>query len=370
MVSNRGVRHLAGVLSIAVIVAAGAAAGCGGPDETPDATSVTGFAWEALPSLPRATAGQAVGTSHGAVIVAGGTDFPSQQSQGGTKAWYDTVHVLQDGASEWMPSTSLSHPLAYAAAATAGDRLLLAGGADAERHYADVRALEWTDGATASADLPALPDPVAMAGAAVLGRTFYVVGGLGAPDSTAASAAVFALDLDAPDAAWHQLPLLPGPGRILPVVVAQADRLIVASGATLTVGADGQPAREYLSDVWAWIPDTDAGVSGGVWRRLADAPRPLAGAPVAPLGSSGVVVFGGDDGGHAGRLAELVDKHPGFSRDILLYEVESNSWRSLGAMPEGLVTAMAVQIDNGVFIAGGEDRPGHPSATVLLGRPE
>ena len=360
-------------MSVLLLALAAGMTGCAG-DDTPvtSAIEATRFTWRELPPLPRAIAGQMAGNSHGALLVAGGTDFPAPPTEGGAKVWYDTVHVLEPGASSWTSTTPLPHPLAYAAAATTADRVVLAGGSDATQHYADVRSLEWADGSLISTDLPAMPEPLAMAGAAILDGVFYVVGGQGAPDSVTASAAVFALDLGAPESGWYQLPLLPGQGRVLPVVVAQAGRLIVASGAALSRDADGRSIREYLTDAWVWTPDArseTAAARRGVWQRIEDVPRPVVAAPSAPLGDSGIVVFGGDDGELAAQAAQLADGHPGFSRDILAYDTTTGTWMSLGTMPHGLVTTMAVPMDAAIAIIGGEDRPGHRSATVLLGQP-
>ena len=127
-------------VSVLLLALAAGMAGCAG-DDTPvtSATEATRFTWRELPPLPRAIAGQMAGNSHGALLVAGGTDFPAPPTEGGAKVWYDTVHVLEPGASSWTSTTPLPHPLAYAAAATTADRVVLAGGSDATQHYADVR---------------------------------------------------------------------------------------------------------------------------------------------------------------------------------------------------------------------------------------
>ena len=91
-------------------------------------------------------------------------------------------------------------------------------------------------------------------------------------------------------------------------------------------------------------------------------------ASAAPFGQSFIAVFSGDDGALAAQVAELRDRHPGFSRDILAYDTDADTWTSWGAMPQGLVTTMAVPMDDAIVIVGGEDRPGHRSASVLRGR--
>ena len=70
--------------------------GCtGGSGRT---TCITGAAggWERLPSLPdrEGFAGLFAGVSGGALLVAGGANFPDAKPwEGGKKVWYDTVFV-------------------------------------------------------------------------------------------------------------------------------------------------------------------------------------------------------------------------------------------------------------------------------------
>lgn len=70
-----------------------------------------------------------------------------------------------------------------------------------------------------------------MAGAAVMDRVLYVVGGI--DGSSAAVDTVYRLALDAPGATWTTLEQpLPAGSRILPSVVAQFGQVVVAGGRT------------------------------------------------------------------------------------------------------------------------------------------
>jgi sialidase-1 len=317
--------------------------------------------WDRLPDLPRPLAGQSAGVSRGALIVAGGSDFPTPPWEGGRKIWLDDIYLLAPGASAWRAAGRLAQPLAYAAAASVGDRLVLAGGSDGVRHFGTVVSLEAAGESVVSRPLASLPAPLAMAGAAILGQTLYVVGGQAAPDADTASADVRALDLSQPAGTWQTVAPLPGPGRILPVVVAQAGRLYVFSGARLRRDAQGAVTRDYLTDAWAFAP-------GSGWRPMTDAPHPVVAAPALARGPSHILVFGGDTGADAARVAELREKHPGFNREVLAYHTITNTWRPIGALNAGLVTTSAVALGDRIVIAGGEDRPGHRSAAVWSGR--
>ncbi|BCS34239.1 sodium:solute symporter [Luteitalea sp. TBR-22] len=320
---------------------------------------VTTLAWESLPPVPVPRSGHVTGLLAGALLVAGGTDFPVSPFAGGTKTWHADAFLLPRGATAWqrLPSDVLPRPLGYAAVAQDGSRLVVVGGNDATRHLADTFALTLADGRVTRASLPALPTPLAMAGGAVLGRSLFVVGGQVSPADTAASRRVWALDLDIPGAQWREVAPLPGDGRILPVVVAQAGALHVMSGAALAPGADGRAARTYLVDAWRFTPRTG-------WTAIAPVPRPVVAAPAVPWGQSHVFVLGGDDGGLASQVATLRERHPGFSRQVLAYHAITDTWTSIGEIPTPLVTTAAVRDGEGLVVAGGEDRPGHRAATV------
>ena len=61
--------------------------------------------WRSLPALPDAEgfAGVFAGVSDGAMLVAGGANFPEAPPwRGGTKTWYDSVFALTDPQGEWQ----------------------------------------------------------------------------------------------------------------------------------------------------------------------------------------------------------------------------------------------------------------------------
>ncbi len=100
--------------------------------------------WQQLPDLIAPEAGQVqegvagafAGVLDGAVIAAGGANFPGSTAayaggrnfahQGCTKTWRDEVYVLTDG--KWVNAGRLPLPLGYGVTVKVGDELLLIGG--------------------------------------------------------------------------------------------------------------------------------------------------------------------------------------------------------------------------------------------------
>ena len=339
---------------------AGWSAGCA--DSAQQAPEAWGLSWGELPSLPAPRSGQMVGVSQGALLTIGGTDFPVPLAAGGRKVWYGEILALRPGRTAWETVGQLDHPLAYGGSVTTADGVITLGGSDAERHYATVS--RWrlrAEGDTLRIErtgLPSLPAPLALAGAARLGQRVYVAGGQRSPSAVIAERRLWSLDLTRPEAGWTEHEPWPGPGRILPVLVAQGDALYLLSGAELVEAGDGAPVRRYLRDGYRYRPTEG-------WRRVADSPRPVVAAPAAPVGQSHLLVFGGDDGSLAPRVRELGENHPGFSREVLAYHTITNTWIKAGEIPQGLVTTAAVSWEGRFVIPGGEDRPGHRRASTL-----
>jgi N-acetylneuraminic acid mutarotase len=142
----------------------------------------------------------------------------------------------------------------------------------------------------------------------------------------------------------------PGPERFVAVAGAFGESFYLFSGARLYTDAEGKVVREYLKDAYRFTP-------GKGWRRLPDLPNPTVAAPSpAPaMGGHGLLVLGGDTGAHVHLKPS--DAHPGFSRDILLFDVKTEGWRKVGEMPLGSVTNSAVRWNESFVIPSGEIRP-------------
>lgn len=314
-------------------------------------------AWKQLPSLPDAEgfAGAFAGVSHGALIVAGGANFPGKKPwEGGTKVWYDTVFVLDSPEGAWKVAGKLPCPLGYGVSVTHGGVICI-GGSDSAGHHAEVFRLDWRDGSLTTTALPSLPTPLANACGALVGDTVYVAGGQERPDATAASRRVYTLELAAKEPAWIEIASCPGSGRILAAAASMDGAFWLAGGAALHAGKDGLPARTYLKDAYRYAP-------GAGWKRMADMPYPVVAAPApSPCDAKGFYVLGGDDGR---QLSASPEKHRGFSRSILRYSLKKDHWAKAGTLPAPRVTAPCVAWGDMWVVPSGEARPGVRSPEV------
>ena len=315
--------------------------------------------WRTLPALPDAEgfAGVFAGVSAGALLVAGGANFPDAPPwRGGTKTWYDTVFALSDAEGEWQHLGRLPRPNGYGVSVTTPDGVICAGGGDANGHFREVFRLRKAGDRLQIDPLPPLPKPCALMAGAVLDGSLYLAGGVERPDSTTSLPVLWSLDLANLAAGWRELEPCPGPARILATLGAHEGALHLFSGAALKPGADGKPEREWLRDAWQFRP-------GQGWRRLADLPRVAVAAPgPAPVVEGRLWVIGGDDGANA--TFEPKDQHPGFPRDVLAYDPGANAWGQAGEVPFSLVTTALVEWRGRLVIPGGEARPGKRSPQV------
>jgi SSS family transporter len=301
------------------------------------------------------------GVHRGTLIVAGGANFPDKKPwEGGTKVWHNSVFVLEPGAASWKTGMKLRRPIGYGVSISSTRGIACLGGSDAERHYADCFLMQWENGELRTTPLADLPRPCANFCGALLGNTIYVAGGIGSPDATSALRTFWSLDLSTSEMGWRELEPWPGQGRVFATAGAQGGAFFLFGGVALSAGPDGKPFRQLLRDAYCFTP-------GIGWKRIADLPRAAVAAPTPapPIGTSHLLVLGGDDGSQADVTGT---EHTGFSRDVLAYHTITDTWVTLDRLPFSLVTTPAVIRSDRFTIAGGEQQPGIRSNEVWTGR--
>ena len=381
------------------------------------------LAWDELPPLPPSSgqtrqpgvAGPFAGVHRDALIVAGGANFPDRMPwAGGAKVWWDDIWVLEqraDGSTHWVGDRifRLPRPLGYGIAFSTPDGVVLAGGHDRERCYADVFLLAWDPQARElrRTALPPLPEPLSFMAGARVGQTLYVAGGQHVMQGAVPTTVFWALDLTrrgrGADFAWRVLPAWPGPARILAVAAAQrtarGEEFFLFSGRSPEAG---KPTR-VLTDAYAFDPGS------GAWRTLPNvgggAGVCVMGATAAPVGTDEIWLFGGDRGelfaqleAHDLALEDLrrrlatapatqrpalerdietrltakrriYETHPGFAREVLAFDVRRETWRVVGTTPHASqVTTLAVPWGDAIVIPSGEIGPGVRTPAVMRAR--
>lgn len=322
--------------------------------------------WSELPQLPDSlgVAGPFAGIHNGALIVAGGANFPLPVWET-EKLWRDRIYVLPLAASNqtWQDAGVLPRPIAYGTAVSTPDGVLCIGGNDANETHSDVFLLSWDAGleSLAIVDFPSLPDPCAFGAATLLDGVVYVAGGQSGGSLDTAMTNFWALDLSMRGQAeafqWTELPAWPGPSRALNLTVHQHngyhDCIYVMSGRRQeTASADGTTGEvQFLTDVWEFSPLTQQ------WRQRTDSPRCVMAGTALESGQSHIFVLGGADGSMFFKSDELKDDHPGFPKEALAYHTITDTWTSAGPMPTNHVTTIAVPWNDSIIIPSGEVRP-------------
>ncbi|HET6406654.1 MAG TPA: galactose oxidase [Chthoniobacteraceae bacterium] len=315
--------------------------------------------WKQLQSLPDPLgfAAPFAGVSGGALIVAGGANFPDKMPwEGGKKVWHDNVWLLKRPNGAWREVGKLPRPLGYGVCVTHRDSVLCVGGSDSERHYADAFRLTWNGGKLLTETLPSLPTPLSGGSGALVNDTLFVACGAEQPGEQSATNRAFALDLSASKPAWRELPPLPGKPRMLAAGSAHGDAFYVIGGVALEANNEGKIARVYLREAWRYK-------DGQGWQRIADLPKPsVAAASPAPVIAGRLLLLGGDDGSRVGF--QPLDRHPGFPDALIAYDVARNVWREAGNVPAPRATLPCIQWNERYVLPSGESRPGVRSPEV------
>ena len=314
--------------------------------------------WKELPELPisKGLSGAFSGVSNGALIVAGGANYPENPELEGRKVtWYDSISVLPDNQEAgWLTAFALQKPLAYGASVSTGDSLILIGGNNAEGFNDEVIQLTWvpTTQSIKQESLPSLPEPLSYTGAAIKGSTLYVVGGQGGDEATELSNIFLSLDLSNLEAGWKELETWDGPARRKAITVAQnignITYIYIIGGEDLDKDTEGKILAKPLTDGYRYS------LQFKQWERITDNPNPITATPAINYGQSHVLVFGGDSGQMLGN--ESNDKDPGYSRDLLVYHTITDTWVKKGKVPLGVKATEAVAYKGGIVLVSGETR--------------
>lgn len=340
-------------------------------------------------------AGPVTGITGNKLIVAGGANFPdSMPWLGGKKKYYDEVFVFEkkgDGKLSLLETKSLylKQKLAYSGNITIPDGIVCIGGETDTGHTSEVFLLQYDDAKKniITKELPSLPAALANMAVANIGQTIYAAGG---EDGQKAVKTFFKMDLSASSPQWKELPPLP-------VAVSHAVAVAQSNGKNECVYVIGGRTKsasglsELHSTVFCYDPKTNT------WKKVKDISdgktvTSMSAATAVAFGEELILLIGGDKGtifhqietiniNIANRKTaeekerlqaekiQLLNNHPGFSRDVLAYNTTKDCWEKIGELPGfGPVTTTAVKWNDEIFIPSGEIKPGVRTPEVLMGK--
>lgn len=312
--------------------------------------------WKQLADLPDAEgwAGMFAGVSNGALIVAGGANFPEKPLwEGGPKRWTDRVFVMTPGSAGWVDASPLPKPLGYGATATLPQGVMFIGGSNAGGAVADCYMLTWDGKGVVCRELPPLPVTLTGHAAAVMGGKVYVQGGSLAVGEQDAESRLWIFD--PADETWSEGEPMPARGRFLQQMATIGSTIYVLGGIGLKDGEDGRKVRDMLTEAWSYSEATG-------WRRLAYLPHFCAAGPTpAPVINGRIYLLGGDDATVKGFTPQ---NHPGFHNFTLCYNPGTNEWAPAGEMAVARAVLPCAEWEGMAVIVNGEQRPGKRSNQV------
>jgi N-acetylneuraminate epimerase len=352
-----------------------------------------GFEWSlpgrltAQPGMVKAlgVAGAISGISNNMLIVAGGANFPEAMPwEGGKKKYHDQITVFGKNEDQLHPITRifrLPSPVAYAATCTTPRGILYAGGENENGILDQVYLLNWdsTKKTTSTVVFPPLPIALTNAAAVYINNRFIVLGGEGVEG---VSDRCWSLDLNNIAAGWLDLPPLPQPVSF-PVCVS----LETEKGIKIYVLGGRRKSRDGISDLYNSVYAYDLSLAS--WSSLKPLPYPLSAGSGVAYGNNSILLFSGDQGATFTKVEqllaaipssqdeteramlvakknELLIRHPGFSKTVILYNVESGESNPFDTIPfEPPVTTNAFWWDGEIYIPSGEIRPGVRTPQII-----
>ncbi|MDI9861680.1 Kelch repeat-containing protein [Flectobacillus roseus] len=349
--------------------------------------------WSVLHSLPVANghtkqaglAGPIVGVSQNVLMIAGGANFEDALPwEGGKKKYFDDIYVLHKDPNKaffWHSQTfRLPQKMAYTTTVQSAQGLICIGGEDQEGYRKEVFILKWNprEEQQVIESLPDLPQGISNAAATIVHDSdIYLAGG---ETKTGVSNQLLKLDLKHISLGWQLVTELP---------VSLSHALLFNLNHQLYLVGGRQRQANGISDFYNSCYTFDDNKK--VWATQKSLPYAISAGTGVAMGKHQCILFGGDKGETFHKveilLAQIAQEsdpekkakltaqknhlqvnHPGFSREILLFDSQKNTWKKLGKIPFAVpVTTTAITWDNKVIIPSGEIKAGVRSVEILVG---
>lgn len=333
-------------------------------------------------------AGPVTGVHGKMMFVAGGANFPdSMPWQGGKKKYYNRIDVFTKTSNHLIPiagNYALPDKIAYAASCSTPNGVLYAGGENEAGISDKAFLLKWDDAteSVVAEQLPALPVALTNAAATSHNNIVFIAGG---ESREGVSDKCWSIDLSNSASGWKELPSLPKQvSHAVFVAIKSAGilKLYIVGGRRKTV----QGISELYSSVF------ELSIGQNQWKELEPLPYPSSAGTGVAIGSAGIILFGGDRGTTFSKVEsclaaiskatnetekqqliqqknQLLTSHPGFSKEILLYNITTGKTKTAGTVPYPVpVTTTAFWWDKVVMIPSGEIKAGVRTPQVLMAK--
>jgi N-acetylneuraminate epimerase len=330
-------------------------------------------------------AGPIAGAHNGVVILGGGSNFPEAMPwENGKKKYYADINVYSLKGLDYIETFQLLFSTAYGANCSTPMGIVYAGGENEIGLSDRVLLIQWDRNSKEPIikNLAPLPQEVTNASIVFYDHSVYFVGG---ETKNGTSADFLSLDLNDPSAKWKQLPSPP-------ISVSHGVALIQSSkdGANILLVGGRSKNANGISSIYSSVYRYD--LKEKKWREKKSLPYPLCAGTGIVADNNYLMMFGGDTGatftqvetlmvaiqneGDEGKRQKLIAKknetqsgHPGFNREILMYDISLDSWTVQGSIPfDTPVTTTAIKTKNKVIIPSGEIKAGVRTPRFLIGK--
>jgi N-acetylneuraminate epimerase len=328
-------------------------------------------------------AGAVVGVHKHKLIVAGGANFPDAMPWlGGKKKYSDVLYVYakNENRISLQQRAKLPFTIAYAASCTTAKGIVVAGGENENGISNKTFLLQLANNASVFSirNLPDLPFAVTNASITVKGQNVFLAGG---EMANGVSDHLLVLDLNNLNTGWKQLSITVKPVSHAVLLINEQILYLIGGRKRNSNGIS-----TLYNTVFAFDLLTNQ------WTEKKSLPYALS-AGTGAVYKNQLLVFGGDKGETFHRTEELIaaintatdettkkkltdektvlqSVHPGFSKEILSYDIINDSWDVIGNIPYATpVTTTAVTWNNCFFIPSGEIKAGVRSPYILSAKP-
>lgn len=290
------------------------------------------------------------------ILMTGGANFPLAKrvvkvpADRGPKVFYEDVRLMSPVLGGSSAIGNMPYSVGYAAYASFGKDVIIAGGCNEDGHLNRVVKLSVNRRGMQVKELPSMPVHVAYPAFAQVEGKLYVFGGQEHAHSVKCMNRSWVWE----EGSWKELAPMPEASMLAVAGVIQG-KIYVAGGCSLKPDGKGNAKRTYLKSTWCYDPQTNT------WTRMADMPETIVGAAgPMPEHDGNLFLIGGDPGNYyrASLAGKAPKVHPGQSKAVYAYNPEANAWKRAGLNTLGVATVPAVKIGRHIYCVSGETAPG------------